>query len=178
MICEKSRRLLAERKIALHIAHVPLFLFVWHVMWAHRAASNTRLTLSRWKDRENRPFVVVVFRWRQRQWQVWSVRDFPPTNKHRYLFSFFLLTSFFYFFIHTPCELPQWKQVPSTRHAKTYQFTLDLQTFSYCEIIKYSSIDFNSPRRVYPTCSWRLEQEVKLLCPFRKLCVRISFAPI
>lgn len=139
------------------------------------------------------PFLVVCCRCRQ--WQVQSTRDFlPPTNKQRYLFSFFLPFFFsFYFSIQTSYRIatehlstgaPNGNLQPVvTQHEKTYQFTLDLQTFSYCEIIKYSSIDFNSPRRRLQRqgieahifiwawacmCSC-LKLAVKLLFPFREL---------
>lgn len=177
MICEKRRRLLAECKIALHIAHVPLVLFVWHVVWAQRSKRQTvRLTLSRCRESTENSSVC-----RLPSTSV-DVRDtLSPTHKHwHFLFSFFV-PSFFFLFLHSygiPIATVYFSTVkyvvqnPSTlyttckgrRRKKTYQFTLDLQTFSYFKIIKYSSIDFNSPRRVLHrhilicvcVCVWRV----------------------
>lgn len=146
-----------------------VFLFVWHVMWAQRV------------ERQAHPFWM----WRHHPKIARLPLSSTPSSssavaaaasaidnrlsptKQTQIFVFFLpFFFFFHFFIHTSYHRGTFhrsvecKKSPTRCEAKkkkTYQFTLDLQTFSYCKIIKYSSIDFNSPRRVCVCDAWCLK---------------------
>lgn len=134
---------------------------------------------------ENRPFAAAVFRWRKRQWQVRSARDFPPqiNTDISFLSSFLLYSLFLHSYAVRIAAAHSRNENESRPHDMQKHINLH-SIYKYCKIIKYTSIDFNSPHRVQqriPNMHVFVMPGAggKIIISFlENFCVRISFAPI